>query len=70
MIAQCTETSGGLGLAIALAVSRWIPVFNLRREEHLERLVDFSTTDRPVVDNFLATPSCTASVGPLYWNGH
>jgi hypothetical protein len=39
---QCqVETTGGAGIAIALADSLGIPVFNLQREDHLSRICEF-----------------------------
>jgi hypothetical protein len=39
---QCQiETTGGAGIAIALADGLGIPVFNLQREDHLSRICEF-----------------------------
>lgn len=43
--------TGGTGFAIALASSCGVPVFNLRRKEHLERVCAYGTPQHhPVID--------------------
>jgi hypothetical protein len=44
-----TETTGGSGIAIALAHALNIPVFNLQREDHLARICDFINEPIPLI---------------------
>jgi hypothetical protein len=47
---ECSiETTGGSGIAIALAHALSIPVFNLQREDHLARICDFINEPLPQI---------------------